>query len=178
MNLLKLLIVTMFISCSTIAGGNPKLETVKNVELQKYLGKWYEIARFEQSFQKDCESVTAEYTLRHDGDINVLNSCRKGSVDGELKQSTGRAWVKDKKTNAKLRVQFFLKNIKIKFLSGKYWVLALGENYEYSMVGDPSRKYLWILSRTPKMDAATYDELVATARDKGFEVKNLRVTKH
>ncbi|MGK0367477.1 MAG: apolipoprotein D and lipocalin family protein [Thermoproteota archaeon] len=178
MNSLKILLVTIFISCSAMAGGNSKLETVENIDIQKYLGKWFEIARFEQRFQKDCEAVTAEYSLRRDGDLKVLNSCRQDSINGELKQSTGRAWIKDKKTNAKLRVQFFLKNIKIKLLSGKYWVLALGENYEYSVVGDPSRKYLWILSRTPKMDSGLYDELVAIARGKGFEVKNLRVTKH
>ncbi len=176
MKLIKFMILALSLSCSTMAGHEP-LDTVEKVELNKYLGKWYEIARFEQSFQKGCEAVTAEYSLRKDGDINVLNSCREGSVTGPKKQSTGRAWIKDKKTNAKLKVQFFLKSIKIGFLSGNYWIIDLGENYEYTVIGDPSRKYLWFLSRTPKMEESLFNELVARAREKGFETEKLRITK-
>jgi apolipoprotein D and lipocalin family protein len=174
---LLLLVLSIFV-VSFAQASYPELETVERVELNRYLGKWYEIARFEQSFQKDCTAVTAEYKLRKNGTIKVTNTCRKFSPDGELKVATGRARVSNKDTNAKLKVQFFLRFLNIGFLSGDYWVLALGDNYEYAMVGDPSRKYLWILSRTNKLDERTYLELVQKAETLGFNTAKLLKTIH
>jgi apolipoprotein D and lipocalin family protein len=145
----------------------PDLKVVPYVELNRYLGKWYEIASFPQSFQKGCTGVTAEYSLRSDGDIRVVNTCRLGSLDGKLKVAEGKAWVTDATTNAKLRVQFFWP------FSGKYWIVDLGENYEYAVVGHPNRDYLWILSRTPQMDPAVYDRIVSRVRDLSFDTSRL-----
>lgn len=174
----KLLLLALLVSCSPLIAGNPPLETVHYVELEKYLGTWYEIARFDQTFQKGCTAVEANYSIRKDGDIKVVNKCRIGTPSGELKVAEGRAWIKDKDTNAKLKVQFFLKSLKIPLFAGNYWVLDLDQDYQHVIVGDPSRKYLWILSRSSKMDEKLYEELVAKAADLNFDTSKLLKTVH
>lgn len=171
-------LILSFVFASFAQASYPQLETVENVELNRYLGKWYEIARFDQKFQKNCTAVTAEYKLRKNGTIKVINKCRKFSPDGKLKVAIGRARVTDKNSNSKLRVQFFLSFLNIGFLSGNYWILDLGEDYEYAMVGDPSRKYLWILSRTSQLDERTYLGLVQKAQTLGFDTDKLLKTLH
>lgn len=148
----------------------PELKTVDQVDLARYLGKWYDVASFPQWFQRGCTAITAEYALKPNGEINVVNSCRKGSLDGKLKVSNGRARVVDTKTNAKLEVSFFGN------FWGDYWIVDLGEDYEYSVVGAPSRDYLWILSRTPQMDGATYNAIIERLKGQGYEVERLVVT--
>ncbi|HVO78258.1 MAG TPA: lipocalin family protein [Methanomassiliicoccales archaeon] len=145
------------------------LETVKYVDVNRYMGTWYEIARFPQRFEKDLVGTTATYSLRPDGKVSVVNSGHKGSLDGELKTAEGKARVVDTKTNAKLKVSFFWP------FEGNYWILELGENYDYAMIGDESRKYLWILCRTPQMDGALYNDLVKRAKEKGFDVSKLEM---
>lgn len=145
----------------------PPLETVPQVDLSRYLGHWYEIAAFPQSFQKGCKASTATYALRDDGDIDVLNRCRKGSIDGPEKSARGRARVVDRTTNAKLEVSFF------RPFWGDYWIIDLANDYSYAVVGHPSRDYLWILSRTPTMPAATYDAIVARLQQNGYETSRL-----
>jgi apolipoprotein D and lipocalin family protein len=172
------LLLTLMISSACFPASPHSLNTVDYVELDRYLGKWYEIARFDQEFQKGCTAVTAEYSMRKDGDIRVLNSCRLGSPDGKHKKSVGRAWVTNKKTNAKLKVQFFLSRFKIPFFSGNYWILDLDDDYQHVIVGDKSRKYLWILSRTQKMDDGLYTDLVNKAKDMHFNTENLIKTLH
>lgn len=130
-----------------------KLKTVPTVEISRYLGLWYEIASLPQWFQRDCFRVTAEYQLREDGDLSVLNRCNKGSLDGKISEAHGKAWSVDP-SNSKLKVQFFWP------FRGDYWIIELGENYEYAVVGNPTRKYLWILSRTPTMEDSVYDKLI------------------
>jgi apolipoprotein D and lipocalin family protein len=152
------------IAALALASKNKPLETVNHVDIEKYLGKWYEIAAFPQSFEKGCSCTFAEYSLDDNGKIIVKNSCIK---DGEHKVADGKAFVTDKKTNAKLEVQFQWP------FSGKYWIIALAPNYSYAMVGHPNRKYLWILSRKPKMDEMTYNHLVLIAAGKGFDVRKL-----
>src|SRR5512140_3247330 len=132
----------------------PPLETVAHVDLSRYVGTWYEIANFPQSFQRGCTATTATYTLRPDGDIDVLNRCRKGSLEGEEKAASGRARVVDGSTNAKLEVSFF------RPFWGDYWIIDLAEDYSYAVVGHPGRDYLWILSRTPAMADATYQAIL------------------
>lgn len=177
---MKALILVLFLCTAqfSFAGSKPALETVEHVDIQRYLGTWYEIAAFPQKFQKGCTATKAEYSLRGDGDIKVFNSCRLGSPDGELKEATGRAWIKDKKTNAKLKVQFFLRNFRFFLFSGNYWILDLDENYESVLVGDKSRKYLWILSRDPKLNAQRYNELVNKAQKLKFDTSKLVKTIH
>jgi apolipoprotein D and lipocalin family protein len=143
-----------------------ELEVVGSVDLSRYVGRWYEIARLPNRFQKKCvDSVTAEYALRADGKIDVINSCRKAS--GEFTTAKGKAKVVDKKTNAKLKVTFFWP------FYGDYWILDLGPNYEYAVVGNPDRNYLWILSRTPKMDEALYEQLLAKMAERGFKTDQM-----
>lgn len=148
------------------------LDVVANVDVDRYLGKWHEIARFEHRFQEGCVNSTATYSLREDGDIRVENACE---VVGESnkRSATGRAWVVEDETNAKLRVQFFLADLKIPFLSGRYWILALADDYSYVMVGEPGREYLWILSRTPELSDHTIRDLIQKAQVAGFDTKRL-----
>jgi len=129
----------------------PPLETVKEVNLQKYLGTWYEIARYEHYFEKGCRDVSASYSLKDDGTIKVINRCTK---DGEKKEVVGVAYATDE-SNAKLKVSFF------RPFYGNYWVIMLDENYNYAVVGDPSREYLWILSRTPNLDENVKNEILS-----------------
>ena len=152
----------------------PELNTVKKVELQKYLGKWYEIATITQSFQKKCVGgTTATYSLREDGDIEVLNECYTAS--GELSQARGRAWVFDKNSNAKLKVTF-IPWLKLNFLSGDYWIIDLGPNYEYAVVGHPSRKYGWILSRTPELPDSTLKGIISRLEAQGYDFSKFTMT--
>ena len=131
----------------------PPLQTVPRVELDRYVGTWYEIASFPQSFQRGCTGTTATYSLRDDGQVDVVNRCRKGALDGPEEVARGRARVVDATTGAKLEVSFF------RPFWGDYWIVDLGADYEYAVVGHPGRDYLWILSRTPTLDAAVYDEI-------------------
>ncbi len=146
------------------------LDVVSHVDLEKYLGKWYEIASFPQSFQKGCNCTTAEYIKTEDNYIRVLNSCRKDSPTGEVKKAEGKAFLTDDKSNAKLRVQFFWP------FRGDYWIIDLAEDYSYAVVGHPNREYLWILCRTPKMEKSVYDAILERVKVKGFDIAKLSVT--
>jgi len=143
-------------------------QPAKSVELNRYLGRWYELARYEQAFQKDCEGVTADYALREDGKISVLNRCRK--ADGSYKDANGRAKIVDTATGAKLKVSFFGP------FYGDYWVLDRAEDYSWAIVGEPSGRYLWILSRDATPGKAKLAELIATAGALGYDTSMIRVT--
>jgi apolipoprotein D and lipocalin family protein len=142
---------------------------VPHVELEKYLGKWYEIAHLPAKFQDGCSDTTATYTLSEDGSISVLNECVR---NGKVKQAKGKAKVVDKNTGAKLKVTFFWP------FYGDYWIIKLGNDYDYAVVGTPNRKYLWILSRTPQMDDKLFSQLIEFVKSKGFNVENLIRTSH
>jgi apolipoprotein D and lipocalin family protein len=152
------------IAALALSAQDKPLQTVQNVELDRYLGKWYEIAAFPQSFERGCSHTFAEYSKNDDGSIAVKNTCIK---DGKIKVANGKATVTDTKTNAKLSVQFFWP------FAGKYWIIGLGHDYSYALVGHPNRKYLWILGRKPVMDAQMFNHLVTLAANKGFDVRNL-----
>jgi apolipoprotein D and lipocalin family protein len=165
--------ILAFTGCGTSATSRlhlPPLQTVPQVDLNRYLGTWYEIASFPQRFQRGCTGTSATYTLRSDGQIEVLNRCRRGSLDGEEKSAKGLARVVDRTTRAKLAVSFF------RPFWGDYWIVDLGADYDYAVVGHPSRDYLWILSRTPTMDGVVYDGILARLRTQGYEVERLRRT--
>lgn len=151
--------------------GTP-LDVVDFVDLGRYVGTWYEIARFPHRFQEGCVATKALYTLREDGKIDVLNECKLDGLDGKEKSAKGTAWVVDKKTNARLKVSFFWP------FSGDYWIIELGDNYEYAVVGHPDRTYLWILSRTPSMDKGFYEELIKRIKSKGYDTTKLLITQH
>ena len=142
--------------------GLPPLQTVAKVDMTRYLGRWYEIARLPNRFQKGCVASTADYALRADGEISVINSCRN-EQDGSVAQVTGRAWIVDTASNAQLKVTFFWP------FRGDYWIIELGKEYEYAVVGTPNRKYLWILSRTASMDDGLYAAILQRAGQQGFD---------
>ena len=151
---------------AAFADSGSDLKTVAAVDLSRYVGKWYEIARYPNRFERDCVSdVTAQYTLRPDGKIEVLNSCRQS--DGKVKSSKGSAKVADKQTNAKLKVTFFWP------FYGNYWVIDLDPEYRYAVVSEPGRDYVWILSRTPKLPTPMFEQITARLRQNGFDPDRL-----
>lgn len=142
----------------------PPVTVVPKVDLALYGGKWYEIARYPNRFQRGCAGATAEYTLAPDGkSVEVVNRCVEEGPGGKERSVRGKARVVDPETNAKLSVTFFWP------FSGDYWILALGPGYEYAVVGTPDRKYLWFLARTPTVDDGLYARLVEEARQQGFD---------
>ncbi len=149
--------------------GNYSLEVVPHVDLNRYLGKWFEIAHLPARFQEGCSETTATYSLLPDGKVSVLNECTR---NGKVERAKGKAKVVDKTTGAKLRVTFFWP------FYGDYWIIKLGNDYEYAVVGTPNRKYLWILSRTPQMEGKLYSQILDFVKSKGFSVGNLVKTSH
>jgi apolipoprotein D and lipocalin family protein len=163
-------------SCAFLAPmplGNPDVpQPAKPVETDRYLGRWFELYRYDAAFQKDCEAVTADYSSNADGTIRVLNTCRKGSPDGPVKTASGKAKLVDQSSGAKLKVSFFGP------FYGDYWVLDHDENYRWSIVGEPSGRYLWILSRDPKPDEALKAMLRLRVEQMGYDWSLVRETKH
>lgn len=149
-----------------------ELKTVNYVDLNKYAGLWYEIASFPQSFQRGCTNTTATYTLSKKGYVIVENRCNRDSVNGKQSYIKGKAFVTPKSGNAKLRVQFFWP------FRGKYWIIDLADDYSYAVVGHPNRNYLWILCRTPQMDAAVYNSIIEKIKANGFDIGRLKKTIH
>jgi apolipoprotein D and lipocalin family protein len=144
----------------------------RSVDVNRYMGRWYEMARYEAPFQKDCEAVTAEYRIKSPGKISVINSCRKGAIDGPSKIAKGRAKIVAGTNNAKLRVSFFGP------FFGDYWVLDHAEDYSWSIVGEPKGRFLWMLTRTAQPDAATRALIKRRVRDMGYDWSLVRLTKH
>lgn len=140
-------------------------QPAKPVDLQHYLGRWFEIARYEQSFQRGCQGVTADYSLRPDGSIDVVNRCRKAG--GKVDVARGRAKVVDRATNAKLKVSFFGP------FYGDYWILDHADDYSWSIVGESSGRYLWLLSRKQTPPETEVDSLVERARAMGYDTSML-----
>jgi apolipoprotein D and lipocalin family protein len=167
---LFLFMVCIFACASEGKRELPTLEVVHYVNLGRYAGTWYEIARFPHRFQEGCRETTATYTLRDDGKIDVLNQCRTGPHEGEQKSAKGKAWVVDTATNAKLKVSFFWP------FAGHYWIIDLGKEYEYAVVGHPDRTYLWILSRTPDMAPDLYARIIQTLKKQSYDTDKLLIT--
>jgi apolipoprotein D and lipocalin family protein len=159
-----ILILFILTSCSSPM---KTLTTIPGVDINKYSGKWYEIARLPNSFEKGLVCCTAEYGLRDDGKISVINTGRKEET-GKLKSVKGKAWVPDKNEPGRLKVQFFWP------FAGGYYIFYLDkENYQYALVGDPSRKYLWVLARKPGIEDSLYRELIEIARNNDFAVEKV-----
>ncbi len=146
----------------------PEVTVVPKVDLARYMGKWHEIARYPNRFQKGCVGSTAEYSLSPDGKIvEVVNRCTEEGPGGKPKSIRGKARVVDPDTNAKLSVTFF------RPFSGDYWILALGPDYEYAVVGTPDRKYLWFLARTPAVSDDLYALFIGEASRQGFDTRRI-----
>ena len=168
------ILIGIFASVSPLlavaADAPPPLQTVSHVDVNRYMGKWYEIASFPQWFQKNCTAVSATYALRKDGDVDVLNECRDKTLDGKLRNAKGKAWIVDRASNAKLKVRFFWP------FSGDYWIIDLGAEYQYAVVGHPKRNYLWILSRSRQMDPAVYEGILERLKQQHYDLTRLNTT--
>jgi apolipoprotein D and lipocalin family protein len=145
------------------------LATVPKVDLDRYAGRWYELARMPNWFQRNCAAdVTAEYARQPDGNVSVVNSCRR--ADGAVDRVEGTARIVDPATNAKLEVAFAPEALRwIPAVWGNYWVIELAPDYRYAIVGEPSRTYLWVLSRTPTLDDATWTSIDARIAAAGYD---------
>ena len=155
----------------------PDLKVVPSVDLQRYTGTWYEIARLPNWFQKGCAGeVTATYTLDEDG-IEVVNRCRK--ENGEMTEARGRARrASEDEPNSKLQVRFAPAFLSwLPFVWGDYWIIDLAQDYSYAVIGEPQRKYLWILSRTKTIDDGTMEGILTRIKQQGYDVGKLVLTK-
>ena len=155
-----------------------QVRTVDAVDLDRYLGDWFEIARFPNRFQRACTGdVRATYARRSDGRIDVVNRCRV--ADGHIIEAQGVARVVDARTSAKLKVRFAPAVLSfLPFVWGDYWIVGLAADYAWAVVGSPDRAYLWILARTPTLETARLDAARAAARANGFDTNRLVMTRH
>lgn len=168
--------VLILVSCASSQEKDlPPLKTVRQVDLKKYVGLWYEIAKIPNSFQDQCAyGTTAEYKLEKDGDIQVINKCY--DENGEPDIADGVANVVDKNTNAKLEVSF-VSFLGIRPFWGDYWIIGLDENYQWAVVGTPSRKYGWILSRTPSLQEETMQKIFSILREQDYNPEDFEMSK-
>jgi apolipoprotein D and lipocalin family protein len=171
--------ISLVLLCSlftlSLAGGQP-VQTVEKVDLQRYAGLWYEIAKIPNSFQKKCVAgTTAEYKPLENGKIQVINRCQE--ADGDQDAAKGVARVIDTETNAKLQVsfvRFFCRN----WFWGDYWIIGLDEDYQWAIVGHPNRSYGWILARTPELSTETLDTCHSILQEQGYEPAKFVKTEH
>lgn len=164
------------VGASAHAAGAPAsqpLATIASLDVPRYMGTWYEIAKFDNWFQRKCIGyTTATYSANPDGTLKVVNRCRKAS--GETEQAVGAARQLGNATSPRLKVRFAPAILSfVPMVWGDYWVVDLDPNYQLAAVSEPSREYLWILSRTPKVDKAAYDALVARLAAQGLDVSKL-----
>ncbi len=159
-------------SLSSMPVGNHSVpQPAKAVDIDRYLGRWYEIYRYDASFQKNCEAVSADYSRNADGSIRVVNTCRKGATDGPVKTAIGRAKIVDPVSGAKLKVSFFGP------FYGNYWVLDRDDAYRWAIVGEPSGRYLWVLSREANPSDSLKTTLRRRVEELGYDWALVRVTK-
>ena len=162
---LTLAVAVLLSACQS----DPPLEVAPSVNLSQLQGKWYEIARLPRSTEVDCHGTTAFYTQAPDGSLSLVNQCNVGSADGVLQTVAMTATVPDTSVPAKLALN-------VGGYTGDYWILEVGPNYEYAVVGHPSRLYLWILSRTPTLDSATMSGILTRAESAHFDTTQLEYT--
>ena len=156
------------------AKGAAPLEAVASVDVERYMGLWYEIARYPTSFQKDCEGTTAEYSLREDGRVDVVNTCRFGTKDGEPRSAEAVARVMDGSNGARIAVNFA--PIPLPAGRGNYWIIHLDEAYQHAVIGEPSGRFLWFLSRTPTVTPEVRAALDVAATAAGYDLSMLKET--
>lgn len=161
------LLLLMLIAFSSCAARSAPPTTVASVDLQRYAGTWYELARYPNRFERGLVAVTATYTPRADGTITVRNAGRELSIDGPERSVEGYAWLPDPADTAKLRVRFFWP------FSGAYWIIALDKDYQWAVVGHPDRDYLWFLCRTPEANDEEWALMEKAAQEQGFDLRRL-----
>ena len=163
-SLILFIISLFFLGCTN----HPPLATVEKVDINRYLGTWYEIARFDHSFERGCSHVTATYALKENGDIKVLNRCIDETGQEDIAKGSAFSTTPE---NNKLKVTFFWP------FYGNYWILMLDKKYSYAVVGDPSRNYLWILSRSKSLNKKSLDTIIKKLPSLGFDTSKLIWTK-
>ncbi len=167
---LLLLLGVLVVSVPLAAQSTPALTTVPRVDLNRYMGRWFEVAKYPTRFERECDrDVMATYTRLENGEIEIYNQCIR--ENGRAKITKGHGRVADTSTNAKLRVTFFWP------FTGDYWIIDLDPQYRWAVVGEPHRKYLWILSRVPHMDPATMADIKSRLPAKGYDPAKLRPMK-
>ncbi|KAK7411604.1 hypothetical protein VNO78_03039 [Psophocarpus tetragonolobus] len=171
-----LLVKLYLLALKALSMANKEMEVVKGLDLQRYMGRWYEIASFPSRNQpKDGVNTRATYTLKSDGTVNVLNETWSGGKRGYIEGTAYKA--QPSSDEAKFKVKFYVPPfLPIIPIVGDYWVLFIDDEYQYALIGQPSRNYLWILSRTPHLDDALYNQLLQRAIDEGYDVSKLRKT--
>lgn len=166
-----LLNLVFFVLSMVNCSGQKKVvdkSVVKSLDLNRYLGTWYEIARYDHRFERGLVGVTANYSMRDDGKIRVINSGYKQTLDGELSRAEGKAKIPDPVNEpGKFKVSFFW------IFYADYFVLELDENYQWAIIGSSTDKYLWILSRSPQMNGDLYRELLNKIEERGYDVSTL-----
>lgn len=168
MKLLLTAIVAMGIVVGCATGQTDmNRETIRHLDLNRYMGLWYEIARFPNKFEKNLVGVTAEYKLLPDGMVEVINSGHVSTLDGEKKVARGRGKMPDKNEPGRLKVSFFL------WFYADYWILDLASDYSYAVIGSSSDDYLWILSRTPTLHHSIIQGIVNNLQNRGYDTSKL-----
>jgi lipocalin len=156
------------VGCATSSFADDPLDLVSSLDLQRYLGRWYEIARFQHGFEKTLVGATAEYALREDGRVSVLNSGFKRTLDGKYTSVNAVAWRPDDNVPGALKVKFF------GLFTSDYLVFGLDEeNYQWALVGNNNRDYLWLLSRTPEISSELLEHMKAIAVEQGYDISEL-----
>ena len=168
--------LVLCMSVAAQAKDKPALKSVANVDLKRYAGKWYEIAKYPNKFQKQCvANTTANYTIKANGRIEVRNECVL--KDGKIETAIGEAKINDKTTNSKLKVRFAPRALSwLPFVWANYWIIDLDKDYEYVAIGEPKRNYFWILSRKPMLDDASYQNILRRAESMGFNPAKVEKT--
>lgn len=163
-------------ACATLkqgdVGNSAVPQPAKSVDLSRYGGLWYEVGRYENRFERGCEAVTAEYSVREDGIVSVTNACRKGGEGGRVKLAQAKAKVVAGSGDAKLKVSFFGP-----FYVGDYWVLDRADDYSWSIVGEPSGRYLWLLSRSARPSAELRAKIMTRAAELGYDLSLVHETR-
>ncbi len=164
--LLLLMTSILLLSCKAQKSMIDKT-VVKDVDIQRYLGKWFEIARYDHRFERNLVGVTATYSYRKDGKIKVVNSGYRKTLDGKKSEAIGKAKIPDPNIPSKLKVSFFL------WFYGDYYILELDDDYQWAVIGSSSDNYLWILSRAPTIDETIYNNLIEILITRGYDIDKL-----
>ena len=167
MKIIQLLILIIMTQLTVSCNDKIDKTTVPSLDIERYMGRWYEIARFDHKFERGKVGVTADYSLNDDGTILVLNSGYNGALNGKLETATGKAKQPNPKYPGKLKVSFFW------IFYAQYNILELDDDYGYALIGSSSDKYLWILSRTPEMHQDTLNMLLRRAENRGYDTSKL-----
>jgi len=153
------------------SSGLPPLQTVESVDLSRYVGLWYELAHIPNRFQEGCQDGTATFSLRKDGEIDILNSCRDRQ-DGRMRHADGRGWVIDTSSNARLKFSFFWP------FRSEYLIIDQGKDYEYSVICTSDRKRLWLIARTPSLTSEVFELIMRRIENQGFNRDSLTRSEH